>query len=249
MTASRLEEMLRALAEGKSSGATAHKIAKRHPGGLAHNSKWMVPSGWKDNQQSLARRLSSLPDYPQHRASIQGLLDRLGLYKEKLPEPTAPKPSFTAEDLVGVLQFLIERQKDESVSRPKYGVLPLLVEKTGFSKATLDGWIKTDGSLSNRRTVKDLTGLPRYAEYREQLQDAFEQLGHTKTADELPEPSGGIVRGEMTADILADLLAKRAANPTTSMWDISREISVAGRTLRKYIDLRTGRLRNASAGY
>jgi hypothetical protein len=234
MTASRVEEMVRALEEGKADSVTANQIAKRYPGGLPHNRKWMIPSGWKDAQQNLAGRLSSMPDYPEHREAIQGLLDRLGLHKETLPEPATAKRMFTAEDLAGVLESINDLRKASS-SKRNNGIYPHLVKKTKFSRGTLEGWVRSDGSLSSKRKVEDLSRLPGYAENRERLRAAFEQLDQTDTARNLPESSGQIVRGEMTADILADVLARLAAKPKTSVRKIGSELEVSDLTLRKYV--------------
>jgi hypothetical protein len=234
MTASRVEEMVRALEEGKADSVTASQIAKRYPGGLAINRKWMIPSAWKDAQKNLARRLSSMPDYPERREAIQGLLDRLGLHKEIFPESATAKRMFTAEDLAGVLESINDLRKASS-SRPNYGIYRHLVEKTKFSTGTLEGWVRSDGSLSSKRKVEDLIRLPGYAENRERLRAAFEQLDQTDTARNLPESSGQIVRGEMTADILADVQARLAAKPKTSVRKIGSELEVSDLTLRKYV--------------
>jgi hypothetical protein len=234
MTASRVEEMVRALEEGKADSVTASQIAKRYPGGLAINRKWMIPSAWKDAQKNLARRLSSMPDYPERREAIQGSLDRLGLHKEIFPESATAKRMFTAEDLAGVLESINDLRKASS-SRPNYGIYRHLVEKTKFSTGTLEGWVRSDGSLSSKRKVEDLIRLPGYAENRERLRAAFEQLDQTDTARNLPESSGQIVRGEMTADILADVQARLAAKPKTSVRKIGSELEVSDLTLRKYV--------------
>jgi hypothetical protein len=233
MTAGQVEEMLRRLAKqvaDHGEGRWVSKIAGQFPGKQDPNRKWLTVGGWK--QKNHAQTLSRMPDYPEHRASIQDLVNRLDVYDKALPEPQESYHlRFTAENLLAVLRSFGSRQS-LSASERKRSAFKYVERQTGISEKTLKRFLYKDGGLAV--SPSQISRLPGYAEHRAQLQEAFRRLGHNETAHDLPEPGARHVE-EMTADVVAAALKRLAANPDRSMVGIGRELGFDRQALQRYL--------------
>ena len=93
-------------------------------------------------------------------------------------------------------------------------------------------------TLTAKKTVGQVSNLPRDAENRDPPRKAFaasEQPAHTETAARLPATPGQAVRTKMTADLLADALAKRVADPKMSLREIVLDLESTDQTLRQHV--------------
>jgi hypothetical protein len=251
MTAGKLEQMLLSLEARQRANPGGIRGARtdiarqfERPGATSGRinttATWLSEKSWQEAKRNFAGRLSALPDYPQHRASIQNLLRRLGLYGGQLPDPTAQTRSlYTAADLVSVLRSLITLRNRPASQRGS--IFPALAERARIPERPIRRWITAEGSL--KIPTEHLSRLPGYAAHREQLRDAFAQLGQRHVAADLPEPGDRSTTSRVTAETVSVALQRLAENPRTSIQAISRDVRINEQTLGDYVAPERGGLR------
>ncbi|WP_438269173.1 scabin-related ADP-ribosyltransferase [Mycobacterium simiae] len=236
MTAETFLKMLKKrIAEPKLSAAA---IAREFiPQQGANGAEWVRDKGWARTRLNLPGRLAQAPDYPEYREEIQRLLNESKIYSSELPEPKTQQ-KYTAEQLVKVLRAFVQLRAEGYSGQFNHA----LEARTGVPSRQILTWIRADGSPTGRT---NFGSLPGYAEQRENLRNAFRELGHDATSS-LPETAGP-TRSPMTAEIVAFALERLARDPRATLTDIAAEHGRVGPVaLSQYVTAGSGELRNMS---
>lgn len=236
MTAETFLKMLKKrIAEPKLSAAA---IAREFiPQQGANGAEWVRDKGWARTRLNLPGRLAQAPDYPEYREEIQRLLNESKIYSSELPEPKTQQ-KYTAEQLVKVLRAFVQLRAEGYSGQFNHA----LEARTGVPSRQILTWIRADGSPTGRTNYGSLPG---YAEQRENLRNAFRELGHDATSS-LPETAGP-TRSPMTAEIVAFALERLARDPRATLTDIAAEHGRVGPVaLSQYVTAGSGELRNMS---
>jgi hypothetical protein len=239
-SASQVEALLRSLeADNRrppESRSTVRDIVRAgvFPGPELTNTRWLSASTWRTLRLHVV--LSRTEDYEQHRAAIQRLVNRLGLFTGTLPDAEQRyHRHLTADELLAALNARAGFDAEPHEQR-RGGAHAYMRRAAGLGDSSvLERWITAEGKL--KYSLGQLNSLPGYATNRRKLRNAFGRLGHVDTADNMPEASGRNVEG-VTAEVVADALKGLAKNPRMSLDQLGRELGPRGGALGRYIGRR-----------
>lgn len=194
--------------------------------------RWINAKRWQSGE--LQGTLANMPDYEQHRDSIDTLAKAMGLITEDLP-PAAEKQrgQVTAPLLKEALELMLAKRGEGLVGRGRTpGLVSAVAGLLKVDRRTLATWLNPDGSPA--KPLDALERLNGFEEVRGDLRTLFAAHGHQQVADSLLAPGDGVTH-KMTTALLVDILRKIETDGAGSSGKIAGALGLQPSLIRKYI--------------